>query len=72
MATPKLTLLKCDHCPSYYRRDTDVTFDWFEDESEAYKAGRKAGWYIAELELCPLCADAYALEKSNQEVRDED
>jgi len=75
MATPEFIGMQCDHC----QNTVAATFDgWlrtgrngqemFRNHSEAYKAARHLGWYIAEVELCPACAEAYAVEKSGEEV----
>jgi hypothetical protein len=73
MATPEFIALKCDHCPNWmangitnltrYRNNAVV----FDNHTAAYNAGREDGWYIAEVELCPVCAEAYAIEKSSEE-----
>lgn len=81
MATPEFISLQCDHCGGALSYDACLRTNWitvqpndgyapfmFENHSQAYAAGRKAGWYIAELELCPEHAEAYAIEKASQEV----
>ena len=80
--TPEFISLQCDHCGGALTHLYDGRYvvtepndgkipEMFVNHSEAYRAGRAAGWYIADLELCPTCAEAYAVEKSNQEVKDE-
>ena len=71
MSTPEFIALKCDHCPSYLGEDDspstmEAAACWMSHAS-AYRSGRRAGWYIAEVELCPTCAEAYAIEKSSEE-----
>ena len=81
MATPEFIALKCDHCPNWYawsnlrsgfvsaptHEGSGNEIFHFETHASAYRAGREDGWYIAEVELCPVCADAYAIEKSSEE-----
>ena len=84
MATPEFISLQCDHCGGALAQIYDgqrwahqwvvaqpndgLELEMFINHSEAYRAGRKAGWYIAEAELCPTCAEAYAVEKSSEEL----
>lgn len=76
--TPEFISLQCDHCGGalvclYDGRyvvaepNDGIQPTMFLNHSEAYAAGRKSGWYIAELELCPKHAEAYAIEKASEE-----
>lgn len=77
--TPEFIALQCDHCPNAITEGTEPylvrTSEWggefepvfFQNHSEAYREAKKLGWYIADVELCPECAEHYAVEKTSQE-----
>jgi hypothetical protein len=72
MSTPEFIALKCDHCAKYINEmghldESSRHALTFDNHASAYQAGREDGWYIAEVELCPICAEAYAIEKSSEE-----
>jgi len=66
MATPEYIGLRCDHCDCDYAAG-GYTCAIFSNHTEAYQAARDSGWYIAEVELCPTCAEAYAIERTSED-----
>ena len=67
MATPEYIGLQCDHCGADYMDMSGHELAIFQNHSEAYACAREDDWYIAEVELCPTCADAYVIERTSQD-----
>lgn len=76
MSNPEFIAQRCDACPNWHAWHPLSGFAaapagpgsrhdivHFKNHSDAHSAARAAGWYIAEVDLCPACVEEREVPK---------
>lgn len=71
MSNPEFIAQKCDGCGKLLtEHGTTIAIGhvgdpiaYLTNHSEAHRHARAAGWYIAEVDLCPVCAEKREVPK---------